>query len=45
VGTARRAPAQFPAALFAASFGFTQRQFFDLGDDRRTVHEVPQVKF
>lgn len=36
---------QFPAALFAASFGFTQRQFFDLGDDRRTVQEVPQVKF
>jgi LemA protein len=36
---------QFPAALFAASFGFTPRQFFDLGDDRRTVQEVPQVKF
>jgi len=26
-------------------FGFTPRQFFDLGDDRRTVQEVPQVKF
>lgn len=36
---------QFPAALFASSFGFTPRQFFDLGDDRRTVQEVPQVKF
>jgi LemA protein len=36
---------QFPAALFAASFGFTPRQFFDLGDDRKTVQEVPQVKF
>jgi LemA protein len=36
---------QFPAALFAASFGFTSKQFFDLGDDRRTVQEVPQVKF
>ena len=36
---------QFPAALFAASFGFTPRQFFDLGDDRRAVQEVPQVKF
>jgi len=36
---------QFPAALFAASFGFTPRQFFDLGDERRTVQEVPQVKF
>src|ERR1700740_292100 len=36
---------QFPAALFAASFGFAPRQFFDLGEDRRTVQEVPQVKF
>jgi len=36
---------QFPAALFAAMLGFTPRQFFDLGDDRRTVQEVPQVKF
>lgn len=36
---------QFPAALFAAMFGFTPRQFFDLGDERRTVGEVPQVKF
>ena len=37
--------AQFPAALFAATFGFSPRQFFDLGDDRRAVQEVPQVKF
>ena len=36
---------QFPAALFAASFGFTPRQFFDLGEERKTVGEVPQVKF
>jgi LemA protein len=36
---------RFPAALFAASFGFTQKQFFDLGDDRKTVSEAPQVKF
>ncbi len=36
---------QFPAALFAGMFGFTPRQFFDLGDERRTVGEVPQVKF
>ena len=36
---------QFPAALFAASFGFTPKQFFDLGDERKTVQEVPQVKF
>ena len=37
--------AQFPAALFASSFGFVTRPFFDLGDDRRTVQEAPQVKF
>jgi LemA protein len=36
---------QFPAALFAASFGFAPRQFFDLGEERKTVGEVPQVKF
>jgi LemA protein len=36
---------QFPAALFAAIFGFTPRTFFDLGDDRKTVEVAPQVKF
>ena len=36
---------RFPAALFAASFGFTPRDYFDLGDDRKTVGEAPQVKF
>jgi LemA protein len=36
---------QFPAALFAASFGFTPRTFFDLGDDRKVVEQAPQVKF
>jgi LemA protein len=36
---------QFPAALFAGMFGFTQRAFFDLGDDRKTVEQAPQVKF
>ena len=36
---------QFPAALFAASFGFHQKQFFDLGEDRKTVEQAPQVKF
>jgi LemA protein len=36
---------QFPAALFAAMFGFTARPFFDLGDDRKTVEQAPQVKF
>ena len=37
--------AQFPAALFAASFGFSSRQFFDLGEERKTLEEAPQVKF
>ncbi|MDQ2079654.1 LemA family protein [Xanthobacteraceae bacterium Astr-EGSB] len=36
---------QFPAALFAASLGFHERQFFDLGEERATVGQVPQVKF
>jgi LemA protein len=36
---------RFPAALFAASFGFAPKDFFDLGDDRKTVGEAPQVKF
>jgi LemA protein len=36
---------QFPAALFAGIFGFTQRTFFDLGDERKTVEQAPQVKF
>jgi len=36
---------QFPAVLFARTLGFTERQFFDLGDDRATVAETPQVKF
>jgi LemA protein len=36
---------RFPAVLFAGMFGFTQRPFFDLGDDRKTVETAPQVKF
>jgi LemA protein len=36
---------QFPAALFAATFGFTQRTFFDVGDDRPQLEKAPQVKF
>ncbi len=36
---------RFPAVMFAAMFGFTQRTFFDLGDDRKTVETAPQVKF
>ena len=36
---------RFPAALFAASLGFAPKEFFDLGEDRKTVGEAPQVKF
>ena len=36
---------QFPAALFAASFGFSPQVFFDLGDDRKAVTQAPSVKF
>jgi LemA protein len=36
---------RFPAALFAASFGFAPRTFFDLGEDRASVNEAPAVKF
>jgi LemA protein len=36
---------RFPAALFAGSFGFTPKTFFDLGDERATVSEAPTVKF
>jgi LemA protein len=37
---------QFPAALFAAMFGFSQRQFFDVGEgERAQLDKPPQVKF
>ena len=36
---------KFPAALFAAALGFVPKEFFDLGDERKTVGEAPQVKF
>ena len=36
---------QFPAALFAGHLRLHAAAFFDLGDERRTVQEVPQVKF
>jgi len=36
---------QFPAALFAASFGFTPREFFDVGEERVQLEKTPQVKF
>ena len=36
---------QFPAALFAGIFGFTPREFFDVGEERKTLDQAPQVKF
>jgi LemA protein len=37
---------QFPAALFAASLGFTQKEFFDVGvEGRKELEQAPQVKF
>ena len=36
---------RFPAALFAGAMGFAPKDFFDLGEDRKTVGEAPQVKF
>ena len=36
---------QFPAALFAAAFGFAPHVFFDLGETRTQVEQAPQVKF
>ena len=36
---------RFPANMFASSFGFAPKDFFDLGDQRATVGEAPAVKF
>src|SRR3569833_2268694 len=36
---------QMPAALFAGMFGFTRKEFFDLGGSRAEVAAAPSVKF
>ena len=36
---------QMPAALFAGMFGFTHKDFFDLGASRTEIETVPTVKF
>ena len=36
---------QMPAALFAGPFGFTRKEFYDLGASRTEVEAVPTVKF
>ena len=45
VGEFNASTQQFPAALIAGMFGFTERTFFDVGADRETVAAAPQVKF
>jgi LemA protein len=36
---------QFTAALFATALGFSQRTFFDLGEERTVLEKAPEVKF
>jgi LemA protein len=36
---------RFPAALFAGAFGFTGREFFDVGEERKVLTEAPRVSF
>ncbi|MBN9319927.1 MAG: LemA family protein [Caulobacterales bacterium] len=36
---------QFPAVLIAGMFGFKERDFFDLGENRAQVEQAPAVKF
>lgn len=37
---------QFPAVLFAAAFGFSKEEFFEIPNEQRAIHEkAPQVKF
>jgi LemA protein len=36
---------QFPAVLIAGMFGFVQRNFFDLGENRAAAEVAPKVSF
>ena len=36
---------QFPAVLFAGAFGFSAREFFDVGEDRKALDQPPAVRF
>src|SRR5665647_1824394 len=36
---------QFPTVLMARAFGFAAHEFFNVGDERQTVTQAPQVKF
>ena len=37
--------ARIPAVWFAASFGFTRKNFYDLGEQRVSLEEAPSIKF
>ena len=46
VGDYNTSREQFPAVLVANSFGFDEREFFDVGEEgRETLSVVPEVKF
>ena len=46
VGDYNTAKEQFPGVLIANSFGFEEREFFDVGDEaREDLSVVPEVKF
>ena len=36
---------QFPAALFASTFGFTSHEYFEAAEERKVLEQAPQVKF
>jgi LemA protein len=36
---------KFPAVLLAGAFGFAIKEFFDVGEERETLSNAPQVKF
>jgi LemA protein len=36
---------QFPAVLLAGALGFTPKEFFDVGEQRKELEQAPQVKF
>ena len=36
---------QFPAALFASTFGFTPHEYFAAAEEHRVLEQAPQVKF
>jgi len=36
---------QFPIVLFAGALGFVPHEFFNIGNERQTLDQAPQVKF